>query len=104
MSWQFWKSEENKVASVPQRISRYLGWRFSLDADTLARLRYTSKPGRIGAQRTTYIRVFDPALLKEEAQIIRGYGDLDAHESAIQFEGRYHRIRFDDFVDRRVAT
>lgn len=102
MGWQFWKTAEKKDV-MPERLVNHLSWRFSLDEDTLRRLRYASKPGRNGVQKTTFIRVFDPVLLNG-AQVIEGYDDLNSYQEAILFEGRWHDNRVDDLVDLRPAN
>jgi hypothetical protein len=103
MWWQFWKREPN-VSSLPEGLSRHLGWRYSLDQEILERLRCASLMSGFGAKKTTFFRVFDPALLSKEAPVVRRYNDLDAHRSAIQFEGRLYHGRFQDFVDFRPAA
>ena len=101
MGWQFWKTAEKKDV-MPKRLVNHLSWKFSLDEDTLRRLRIASKPGSIGVRKTTFIRVFDPILLNG-AQAVAGYDDLDSRKEAVLFEGRWHDNRVDDFVDVRSA-
>ena len=102
MGLKFWKAAEEKDV-MPGRLVNHLSWKFSLDEDTLRRLRFASKPGSIGVRKTTYIRVFDPVLLNG-AQSIEGYDDLDSYQEAILFEGRWHDNRVDDLVDVRSSS
>ena len=102
MWWQFWKNGSNS-GNLPDRMSRQLGWRFNVNKETLESLRHVSKPG---PKKTQLIRVFDPKLLVGEAQVIRGYDDLDTQHSAIQFECNWHAIAstLEDIVDLRATA
>jgi hypothetical protein len=102
MWWQFWKNGNN-VGNIPERMSRRLGWRFTLSKETLQGLRYASKPGPM---KTILVRVFDPNLLDGAAPVIRGYGDLDTQQSAIQFECRWQTraSKLEDVVDFRPTV
>ncbi len=102
MGLKFWKAAEEKDV-MSERLVNHLSWKFSLDEDTLRRLRFASKPGSIGVRKTTYIRVFDPVLLNG-AQAIEGYDNLDSYQEAVLFEGRWHDNRVDDLVDVRSAS
>ena len=103
MGWQFWKSESTSGV-LPERMNRNLGWRFSLDNELLARLRFVSKPGQIGNAKTSFVRVFDPGLLSNSTQKVKRYEDLDSQSSAIQFECRWQNRKVEDAVDMRAGA
>ncbi len=101
MKWQFWKNG-NGSGILPARMSRQLGWRFTVNTETMEALRHASKPGPM---KTLLVRVFDPKLLVGDAPVIRRYDDLDNQQSAVQFECRWHpsASKLDDVVDLRPA-
>ena len=78
-----------RARELPERLARQLGWRYSLDAETLARLRCVTKRSQLAGKDRTLMRVFDPSSLRKDAQRVRDYADLDALPSAVRFEGQW---------------
>lgn len=101
MGWKIWKN--TNAGKLPQAMSRQLGSHYSLSQEMLDRLMYASRPGQFVGTKTTFIRIFDPSLLENTAQAIRRYKDLDAHKSAIHFEGRWQSGGLADVSDLRTA-
>ena len=99
---KFWN--KSLVGELASRMSEDLVAKFSLNEDSLKGLQYASKPGKFVGGKTTYIRIFNPALLKNGVTLIQKYDDLTSQVAAILFEGRLEGGRLFDIFDRRPAT
>lgn len=99
---KFWNS--NKVKDLPKALSEELAWHYSLTKDFLKGLRYASRAGSFVGKKTTYVRIFDPALLVNGVSLIRRYDDLTDQTDAVLFEGRVAGDRIVELFDRRPTV
>lgn len=99
---KFW--DKHIVGELASRMSEDLVLKYSLSEDNLKGLQYASKPGKFVGGKTTYVRIFNPSLLKNGVTLIKRYDDLATQVAAILFEGRIEGGRLFDIFDRRPAT
>jgi len=84
-------------------MSDQLRSNYSLSQETLDQLMYVSRQGKFVGARATFVRIFDPRFLGNTVRAVRLYKDLDAHKSAIHFEGRWQSGGLVDVFDLRTA-
>lgn len=100
--FKFWN--RNKVDDITKVMSEQLISQYSLSEDNLKGFRYASRPGKFVGEKTTYVRIFDPSLLKHGVNLIQRFDDLTPQVAAIRFEARMIGGRLIDLFDRRPTA
>jgi hypothetical protein len=102
MNWKVW--DRKKITDLSSAISEYLVKTYSLPSDQAAKLQMACRSGKYVGDSTTYVRVFDPSLVRDQTVPIRSYQDLNAAKGAVLFEGRWQSGRFVDVNDLRKTA
>ena len=96
-----WLAHGERVERLPGRVRRLLMWRYGVDGDVAARLRWARRRGYFAGRPTSYVRIFDGSRIGGNGRDIDGYGALDTHMDVVLFEGRWHDGRLLVVKDRR---
>ena len=106
MQWLLWQKP------VAQELSDHLKKRliaqFSLDSQTVDKMRFSGKKGRYSTRAVKYIRIFDPVLIEDSESATPSYDALapqiPGHRKALLFDGRIETNERFYFTDRRAPT
>ena len=97
MSWQFWKTTENKgeklpkPKEIPETVGRHLVVNMHKDADWVWNLKCVIKKRQADAKTLFDFRVFDEGDAAAKTVRIKNYMTLDEHPELILFEGWFDK-------------
>ena len=90
-----------RAQPLPDLVYRQLNWQYKVEPALLNRWRMVSKSTDHNAKYVFDVRIFDPFIVPADAAEIRSYEDLDAHQGAILFEGKWDSISLKELTDHR---
>ena len=77
---------------LPSLVVSHLRSNFKVDEGVLQRMLYVDRPGLLGGRNISQVRLFDPSLLGNIAEV-GAYADMDNDRRALQFEGHFFKDR-----------
>jgi hypothetical protein len=92
--------------SVPRKLSepvkKALTAQFSLDPQTVDKMRLSSRKGRFSDRPAEFIRIFAPALIENGESATPSYEETYGHRKALLFEGCIEKNDRIYLNDRRI--
>lgn len=93
MRWQFW--QKAGPLELSDQVKQALKSQFTLGDQNMDDWRFLAKKGRFSGRRAEFIRIYDPALMKNGSGPQPAYDDFiedNANRAALLFEGRIETI------------
>jgi hypothetical protein len=105
MQWLLW--QKPVAQELSDHLKKHLIVQFSLDPQTVDKMRFSGKKGRYSDRPVKYIRIFDPALIEDGKSAAPNYDALvqiPGQQSALLFDGRIETNERVYLTDRRTPT
>ncbi len=95
--------KNSEARRLPEAAQRYLRRQFMLQDDYIEKLRCFEMEGTFREQPVRRLRVFSPALARQNRLNIRSNSDLELHPEVLAFEGHIDMEDKIYFADRRTT-
>jgi hypothetical protein len=108
MQWLLW--QKPAAQELSDHLKKHLIAQFSLDPQTVDKMRFSGKKGRYSDRPVKYIRIFDPGLIEDEdgKSAAPSYDALapqiPGHRKALLFDGRIETNERFYLTDKRAPT
>jgi hypothetical protein len=99
MQWLLW--QKPVAQELSDQLKKHLIAQFSLDSQTVDKMRFSGKKGRYSTRPVKYIRIFDPVLIEEGKSAAPSYdalAQIPGHQSALLFDGRMEKINDKEMI------
>ena len=95
MQWLLW--QKPVAQKLPEQLKKRLIAEFSLDSQTVDKLRFPGKKGHYSNRPVKYIRIFDPSLIEDGKE--DGKSAAPSYDALVRIPGLRRALLFDGRIE-----